>query len=74
MISLIVQRKDSLNNKVQELNSRLINMCGERDTTFVDHTEAVYTEKHLNESKVHLNKSETSELAKNVSGFLLQQD
>ena len=49
-------------------------MCGERDTTFVDHTEAVYTEKHLNESKVHLNKSETSELAKNVSGFLLQQD
>ena len=30
-ISLIVPRKDNLNNKAQEVNSRLVNMCGERD-------------------------------------------
>ena len=70
-ISLIVPRKDNLNNKAQEVNSRLINMCGERDIAFIDHTD---TERHLNESKVHLNKSGIIEFAKNVCEFLLQQD
>ena len=60
-VSLIVPRKDSPNNKAQELNSRLINMCG-------DHTDTIDTERHLNESKFHLNKS------KNVCDFLLLQD
>ena len=73
-ISLIVPRKDSLNNKAQQVNSRLINMCGERDITFIDHTDTTETEKHLNESKVHLNKSGTTEFAKNIFEFLLQQD
>ena len=73
-ISLIVPRKDSLNNKAQEVNSRLINMCGERDITFIDHSDTIDIERHLNESKVHLNKSGTIELAKNVCEFLLQQD
>ena len=43
-ISLIVPRKDSLNNKAQEVNSQFINMCGERDITFVDHTDTIDTE------------------------------
>ena len=49
-------------------------MCGERDITFIDHTDTIDTERHLNESKVHLNKSGTIEFAKNVFEFLLQQD
>ena len=57
MISLIVPRKDNLNNKVQEVNSRLIHVCGERDIAFIDHTDTIDNERHLNESKVHLNKS-----------------
>ena len=73
-ISLIVPRKDNLNNKAQEVNSRLINMCGERDIAFIEHTDTIDTERHLNESKVHLNKSGTIEFAKNVFEFLLQQD
>ena len=73
-ISLIVPRKGSLNSKVQKANSRLINMCGEHDITFIDHTDTTDIERHLNESKVHLNKSETIEFAKNVCEFLLQQD
>ena len=74
MISLIVPRKDNLNNKAKEVNSRLISMCGERDIAFIDHTDTIDTEKHLNESKVHLNKSGTIEFDKNVFEFLLQQD
>ena len=73
-ISLIVPRKDSLNNKAQEVNSRLINMCGEREITFVEHTDTIDIERHLKESKVHLNKSGTIEFTKDVCKFLLQQD
>ena len=49
-------------------------MCGEGDITFIDHADTTDTERHLNERKVHLNKSETIEFAKNVFEFLLQQD
>ena len=73
-ISLIVPRKDSLNNKAQEVNSRIINMCGERDIAFIDHTDNCDIERHLNESKVHLNKSGTIEFAENICQFLLLQD
>ena len=69
-ISLIVLRKHNLNNKAQEVNSRFINMCGERDITFTDHTDTIDTERHLNESKVHLNKSGAIEFANNVSNFI----
>ena len=73
-ISLIVPRKDSLNNKAQELNSRLINICSERDITFIDHTDTIDTERYLNENKVHLSKSGTIEFVKSVFEILLQQD
>ena len=49
-------------------------MCGERDITFVGHTNTIDIERHLNESKVHLNKSATIEFAKNIYEFLFQQD
>ena len=71
-IPLILLRKANLDNKAPEVNSRLINMCGERNITFIDHTDTTDTERHLNESKVHLNKSGTIEFAKNVFEFLLE--
>ena len=73
-ISLIVPRKDSLNNKAQAVNSRIINMCGEQDITFVDHTDTIDIERHFNKSKVYLNNSGIIEFAKNACEFLLQQD
>ena len=73
-ISLVLPRKDSLNNKAHEVNSRLINMCGEPDINFVDHTDTIDIERYLNERKVHLNKSVTIEFANNIYKFLLQQD
>ena len=48
-------------------------MCGKRDITFIDHTDTIDTERHINESKVYLNKSGTIEFAKNVCEYLLQQ-
>ena len=41
---------------------------------FVGHTDTIDIERHLNESKVHLNISGPIEFAKNVCEFLLQQD
>ena len=49
-------------------------MCGKCDIAFVDHTDTIDIERHLNENKVHLDKSRTIEFAKNVCEFLLQQD
>ena len=49
-------------------------MCSERDITFVDHIDTTDIERHLNESKVRLNKSGTIEFAKNVCKFFLPQD
>ena len=49
-------------------------MGGERDITFVDHTDTIDIERHFNESKVRLNKSRTIEFAQDVSEFLLLQD
>ena len=49
-------------------------MCGECNITFVDHIDTIETKRHLNERKLHLNKSGTTEFAKNVCDFLLQQD
>ena len=73
-ISLTVPRNDSLNNKAQErlIKDRLINICCEHDITLVDRIDPIYIERHLNESKVHLNKSGTTECAKNVCKSLLQ--
>ena len=73
-ISLIVPRKDSLNNKAQEVNSRLMqHVQWTRHNFYWPHWH-IDTERHLNESKVHLNKSGTIEFVKNVCEFLLQQD
>ena len=59
IISLIVLRKNSLNNNAQKVNSRIINMCGKRGIIFIDHIDTIDIERHLNESEIHLNKSGT---------------
>ena len=49
-------------------------MCGERNITFLDHTDSTEIQRHWNGSKVRLNKSGITEFAKNVCEYLLQQD
>ena len=40
-VSLIVPRNDNLNNKVSEVNSRLINMCQQRNVKTIGHTSTI---------------------------------
>ena len=61
-ISLIVPRNPNLNSKVNEVNSRLTNMCS--------HTNTIDPANYLNESQLHLNKYGATEFAKNFKNFL----
>ena len=54
-ISSIVPRNDEWNNKAQEVNSFLKNMCTNIDIDFIDNTKVINARKHLNNSKLHLN-------------------
>ena len=73
-ISLIVPRNDVLNNKAHEVNNRLVNMCKERNISYIDHSETILRDRHLNESNLHLNRYGTLEFAKNFSKYLCESD
>ena len=73
-ISLIVPRNDDLNNKAFEVNSRLVNMCKERNVPYIDHSETILPDRHLNESNLHMNRYGTIEFVKNFSKYLCESD
>ena len=54
-MSGIVPRLDNLNNKVNEVNRRLVLMCKERNILFLSHDERIDLSKQLNESKLRFN-------------------
>ena len=69
-VSLIVPRNSNLNNKANEVNSRLIHMCTERNFPYINHTNSIMPENHLNESKLHFNRYRTIAFANSMSKFL----
>ena len=69
-VSLFVPRNDNLNNKASEVKCRLAHMCAERNMTYIDHTNSIQPENHLNESKLHFNRYGTIAFANNKSKFL----
>ena len=69
-ISLIVPRYDELNNKVNEVNIRVMNMCHARNIGCINHSDTIDPEQHLNESNIHLNKYGNIEFSKNFTNFL----
>ena len=69
-VSLIVPRNDNFNNKVNEVNSRLTNMCQQRDIKAISHINTIHPAKHLNESQPHFNKYRTIEFASIFKNFL----
>ena len=71
-ISLIVPRNDNLNIKASEVNCRLVHMCTERNIPYIDHTNSIQPENHLNESKLHFNRYGTIAFANSVSKFLCE--
>ena len=46
IVSGIVSRHDNLKNKATEVNNRLLLMCKERKTPFIDHSENIDSSKH----------------------------
>ena len=73
-ISLIVPRNDNLNNKANEVNNRLINMCQERNISFINHKDTINPERHLNESHLHLNRYGSIGFNKKFTNFLRDLD
>ena len=71
-VSGIAPRLDDLNNKANEVNRHLVLMCKERNISFLSHDESIDPSKHLNESKLHLNKSGIKIFAENFSRFLVK--
>ena len=71
-VSLIVPRNDNLNNKASEVNCRLVHMCAERNIPYIDHTNSIQPENHLNESKLHFNRYGTIAFANSISKFLYE--
>ena len=54
-ISLIAVRANNLNNKANEVNSRLVSMCNQPNTKFINNSDDVQPKRHVNDSKVYLN-------------------
>ena len=73
-VSLIVPQNDHLNNKVNEVNSRLINMCQQRNIKIINYSDTIGPSKHLNESLFHLNRYGAIEFANNFLKTLCNLD
>ena len=69
-VSLIVPRNDNLNNKANEVNSRLMNMCKQRNINIINHSDNIDPTKHLNESNLHLNRYGSIAFSNNFKKFL----
>ena len=54
-ISSIIPRNDEWNNKAQEVNSFLKDMCSNSNINFIDNSKSLNPRRHLNNSKLHLN-------------------
>ena len=68
--SLIAPRACNLNNKANEVNNRLVNMCNQRHIKFINHSDDIQPKRHVNDSKVHLNQYGTIVFAKTFTKFL----
>ena len=65
IVSDIVPRHDSLNNKATEVNNHLL-----LKIPFIAHSENIDSSKHLSASKLHLNHIGIKVFAENLSVFL----
>ena len=57
-----------------KVNSRLINMCKERNIPYIDHVDTISPERHLNESNLHLTRYGLLASANSFSKYLLELD
>ena len=69
-IFLILPRIDNLNNKAIEVNCRLVPVCTERKIPYINHTNSIQLENHLNKGKLHFKRYRTIAFANSISKFL----
>ena len=65
IISLVAPRAEA-----NEVNNRLVNMCNLRNIRFIIHSDGIQPERHVNDSKVYLNRYGTTVFAKKFTKFL----
>ena len=68
-ISGLVPRKDKHEKKRREVNILIQKFCSERNIAFISH-DKINPPKHLNQSKLHLNKSGNKLFTKSFKYFL----
>ena len=71
LVSFIVPRNDSLNNKASEKKYCLVHMCPKRNIPYIDHTNSIQPENHL-KSKLHFNRYGITAFANSISKFLFK--
>ena len=62
-ISNVIVRKDKHWKKAEEVNTRLEELCIEKNISLIDH-QKILTPHHLNKSRLHLNKKGTNILTR----------
>ena len=69
-ISLFATKAGNLNNKVNEVNNRLVNKCNQRNIKFINHGDDIQVKRHVNDSKIHFNGYGKIVFAKKITKFL----
>ena len=70
--STIIPRGDKLDNKANQVNNFLIQVCRDCNTPFIDHSKNINPHKHLNSSKLHFNITRNRIFVDNIKRFLIK--
>jgi predicted metallo-beta-lactamase superfamily hydrolase len=68
-VSNIIIRNDKWKEKANDVNNNLKNICMEKNIYLLEHS--TITQKHLNKSRIHLNKTGSDILGKSFSKAIL---
>ena len=68
----MAQRNDGLNNKANEVNNLLVNMCGKRHIPATVKSKIIHRDTYVNKSRLYLNKFWTIAFAKNISKYFFE--
>ena len=71
---LQIKHKRNTNSRVKHKTKKPKDNINSNNDSDIDRIDTIDIERHLKESKDHLNKSGVIEFAKNACEFLLQQD
>ena len=73
-ISTIIPRGGKLNNKANEFNNFLMQLCGDCNIPFINQSNNINPHKHLNRSKLHFNITGNRIFVANIKLFVIKCD